>query len=141
MSHPIHVLLVEDNPGDADLTRETLESSKVCVRTSLAVDGAHALSMLLREPPYEDFATPDLILLDLNLPKVGGQEVLAAIKQQPQLRAIPVVVLTSSDAEKDVTRSYELGASCYVTKPVGLEAFQSIVQAVEGFWFTVVKLP
>lgn len=141
MPHPIHVLLVEDNPGDADLTRETLESSKVSVRISLAVDGADALSMLMREPPYQELTAPDLILLDLNLPKVGGQEVLAVIKQQPQLRGIPVVILTSSDAEKDVARSYELGASCYVTKPVDLEAFQSIVQAVEGFWFTVVKLP
>ena len=141
MSQPLNILLIEDNPGDADLVAETLEQSRLRLDIAVAVDGAQALSRLLREPPYEDTARPDLILLDLNLPKVGGREVLALIKTEPELKEIPVVVLTSSDAEHDIVKSYQLGANCYVTKPVGLVAFQSIVQAIEGFWFTVVKLP
>ncbi len=141
MTHPIHVLLVEDNPGDAELTRETLASSKVHITIEVVVDGVEALAYLLRQGVHAQAPPPDLILLDLNLPKMGGREVLAEIKRHPSLRSIPVVVLTSSDAEQDISRSYELGANCYVTKPVGLGAFQSIVRAVEGFWFTVVKLP
>ncbi|MFX1678334.1 response regulator [Mitsuaria sp. CC2] len=141
MSRPLSVLLVEDNPGDADLVIETLEQGKLKLDIAVAVDGAQALARLLRQPPFEAVVSPDLILLDLNLPKVTGREVLARIKQEPGLREIPVVVLTSSDAEHDIVRSYQLGANCYVTKPVGLVAFQTIVQAIEGFWFTVVKLP
>ncbi|HET9931899.1 MAG TPA: response regulator [Polyangiaceae bacterium] len=138
---PLRVLLVEDNPADAELTRDTLESGKVVIDIEVVVDGAQALAYLRREPPYADAPLPDLVLLDLNLPKLSGREVLAEMRKQPALRALPVVVLTSSDAEQDILRSYELGANCYVTKPVGLEAFQSIVRAVESFWFTVVKLP
>ncbi|PIM52259.1 response regulator [Roseateles chitinivorans] len=141
MSQPLNILLIEDNPGDADLVAETLEQSRLRLDIAVAVDGAQALARLLREPPYEAAPRPDLILLDLNLPKLGGREVLARIKVEPELREIPVVVLTSSDAEHDIVKSYQLGANCYVTKPVGLVAFQSIVQAIEGFWFTVVKLP
>ncbi len=141
MTHPILVLLVEDNPGDADLVTETLQSSKLHIRIQVVVDGAQALAYLMRQPPFEQAQLPDLILLDLNLPKMGGREVLTEIKSHPELRSIPVVVLTSSDAEQDISRSYHLGANCYVTKPVGLMAFQSIVRCVEGFWFTVVKLP
>jgi CheY-like chemotaxis protein len=141
MTSAIRVLLVEDNPGDADLTRETLEDGKLFVQIDVVVDGAQALDFLLRRSPFTDALQPDLILLDLNLPKMGGREVLAEIKKHPSLRVIPVVVLTSSDAEQDVVKSYELGASCYVTKPVGLQAFQSIVHAIENFWFTVVRLP
>ena len=141
MSAPIRVLLVEDNPGDADLTRETLEEGKLKVQIDVAIDGAAALDFLLRRPPYEHVQLPDLILLDLNLPKMGGREVLVEIKKHDELRVIPVVVLTSSDAEIDITKSYQLGANCYVTKPVGLEAFQAIVRSVESFWFTVVRLP
>ena len=141
MSGPIRVLLVEDNPGDADLTRESLEESRLRLEIDVAVDGAQALDRLFRRPPYEAADPPDLVLLDLNLPKVGGREVLARLKQDPILHAIPVVVLTSSDAEHDIVGSYELGANCYVTKPVGLDAFQSIVRSIEDFWFTVVKLP
>jgi CheY-like chemotaxis protein len=141
MSRPIRVLLVEDNPGDADLTKETLEDCRLHVEIDIAIDGAEALDRLFRRPPYMGVELPDLIFLDLNLPKMSGREVLAQIKQHPSLRTIPVVILTSSDAEQDVVKSYELGANCYVTKPVGLEAFQSIVRSVEGFWFTVVKLP
>jgi CheY-like chemotaxis protein len=141
VTSPIRVLLVEDNPGDADLTRETLQDGKLRVHIDVVTDGTRALDFLLRRPPFADAKAPDLILLDLNLPKMGGREVLAEISRHEALRVIPVVVLTSSEAEQDVARSYELGANCYVTKPVGLEAFQAIVHAIESFWFTVVKLP
>lgn len=141
MSHTLRVLMVEDNPGDADLVKETLEDSRLHLDIDVVVDGAQALSYLFKQPPYGDAETPDLILLDLNLPKMGGREVLERIKQDSALREIPVVVLTSSDAEHDIVKSYQLGANCYVTKPVGLQAFQSIVRTLEGFWFTVVKLP
>lgn len=138
---PIRVLLVEDNPGDAHLTRDTLEQSKLLVHITVTTDGEDALDYLLGRGNYVGVELPDLIVLDLNLPKLGGREVLAEMKQHEQLRGIPVVVLTSSDAERDVVMSYQLGASCYVTKPVGLEAFQAIVRSIESFWFTVVKLP
>lgn len=141
MTGPIHVLLVEDNPGDADLTKETLEASKFHLQISVAADGMEALAHLQRKPPFAHAERPDLILLDLNLPKMGGREVLAAIKHDPALKTIPVVILTSSDAEQDIVKSYQLGANCYVTKPVGLDGFQSIVRSVEDFWLTVVKLP
>ncbi len=141
MNRAIRVLLVEDNPGDADLTKETLEECRLHVEIDVAIDGVQALDRLFRRPPYVAAELPDLILLDLNLPKLSGREVLTQIKQTSSLRAIPVVILTSSDAEQDVAKSYELGANCYVTKPVGLDAFQAIVRAVDGFWFTVVKLP
>lgn len=141
MTTPIRVLLVEDNPGDAHLTRDTLEQSKLLIQITVAIDGEDALDYLLGRGNYVGVALPDLIVLDLNLPKLGGREVLAEMKRHPQLCGIPVVVLTSSDAEKDVLMSYQLGASCYVTKPVGLEAFQAIVKSIESFWFTVVKLP
>ena len=141
MNRAIRVLLVEDNPGDADLTKETLEECRLHVEIDVAIDGVQALDRLFRRPPYVAADLPDLILLDLNLPKMSGREVLTQIKQHSSLRAIPVVILTSSDAEQDVAKSYELGANCYVTKPVGLDAFQAIVRAVDGFWFTVVKLP
>src|SRR3954464_741299 len=141
MMTPIHVLLVEDNPGDAELTRDTLTQSKLFIQIAVALDGEDALDYLLARGDYSGVALPDLIVLDLNLPKLGGREVLAEMKKHDQLRSIPVVVLTSSDAEKDVVMSYKLGASCYVTKPVGLAAFQAIVKSIENFWFTVVKLP
>jgi len=140
MTRPFRALLVEDNPGDVDLTRETLEASKLKIDISVAIDGVQALAMLRRQGEFEGGDLPDLILLDLNLPKLGGREVLAAIKQDTLLHTIPVVILTSSDAEQDILKSYELGANCYVTKPVGLQAFQSIVRSVENFWFSVVKL-
>jgi CheY-like chemotaxis protein len=133
--------MVEDNPGDADLTRDTLESGKLTLDISVAVDGAEALDYLLRRGRYTDANLPDLILLDLNLPKMDGRQVLAEVKKHEELQSIPVVILTSSNAERDVVQSYKLGANCYVTKPVDLTAFQSIVRSIEGFWFTVVKLP
>jgi chemotaxis family two-component system response regulator Rcp1 len=141
MTVPIRVLLVDDNPGDADLTKETLEASKMHLDIAVVTDGMDALAYLRRQAPFEDARLPDLILLDLNLPRLSGREVLAEIKGDRALQAVPVVVLSSSDAEQDVLKSYQLGASCYVTKPVGLEAFQSIVRSIEAFWFTVVKLP
>lgn len=141
MTTPIRILLVEDNPGDADLTRETLESSRLHVDIDHVTDGEQALASLRQEPPYETRRRPDLILLDLNLPRIGGRDVLAVIKDDASLRKIPVVILTSSDAEQDIEGSYDFGANCYVTKPVGLEAFQQVVRLVEGFWFTIVRLP
>ena len=141
MMQPLNVLLVEDNPGDADLTRETLESGKLLINISVAEDGERAIDFLLGRPPFAGLPTPDLIILDLNLPKMDGREVLAEIKTHARLKTIPIVILTTSDAERDIAESYTLGANCYVTKPVGLAAFQTIVRAIEGFWFTVVKFP
>lgn len=141
MAHPIEVLLVEDNPADADLVRESLEESKLFLQITILPDGEQGLSYLLQEGAFADAKRPDLILLDLNLPRMSGREVLADIKNLPELRTIPVVVLTSSDAESDIVQSYDLGASCYITKPVDLESFLKIVSKLEEFWFTVVKLP
>lgn len=141
MTTPIRVLLVEDNEADAYLTRETLEAGKLHIEISVAVDGAEAIDFLQGKAATAPDEIPDLILLDLNLPRMDGRQVLEAMRGDPALKRIPVVVLTSSDAELDIAKSYELGANCYVTKPVGLDAFQSIVRSVEGFWFTVVKLP
>jgi CheY-like chemotaxis protein len=141
MTVPIRVLMVEDNPGDADLTKETLEAGKIHVEISVAIDGVEALAILRRSPPHTNAPRPDLILLDINLPKLDGREVLAAIKSDASLSQIPIVVLTSSDAEQDVVKCYGMGANCYVTKPVGLVAFQTIVQSIESFWFMVAKLP
>lgn len=141
MIRPLRVLLVEDNEADAELTRETLESSKIRIDLEVVNDGLAAIAYLLRRPPFEKARGPDVILLDLNLPKMDGRQVLAEIKQHEDLLQIPVVILTSSDADKDIARSYKLGANCYVTKPVGLEAFQSIVRSIESFWFMLVKLP
>jgi CheY-like chemotaxis protein len=141
MTRAVRVLLVEDNPGDADLTQETLESNRLLVEISVVVDGEQAIDFLLTRGNYSDVELPDLVILDLNLPKMDGREVLAEMKQHERLRMIPVVILTSSDAERDIAQSYALGANCYVTKPVDLVAFQSIVKSIDGFWFTVVKLP
>jgi CheY-like chemotaxis protein len=138
---PIRVLLIEDNPGDAELIRETLESGRIRLEIDVATDGEKALAYLKRQPPFEQAPTPGFILLDLNLPRIGGREVLAEIRRDERLRTIPIVILTSSDAEQDIVKSYELGANCYVTKPVGLDAFQQVVRTLEGFWFTIVRLP
>jgi DNA-binding response OmpR family regulator len=141
MIQPIQILLIEDNPADADLTRETLEASKLQLSLDVAIDGIDAMEYLHRRGRYSAAACPDLVLLDLNLPKKNGREVLAEMRADQRLRCIPVVILTSSDAERDVIEGYALGANCYVVKPVDLKAFQSIVNAVENFWFSVVKLP
>jgi CheY-like chemotaxis protein len=138
---PIEILLVEDNPGDVRLTQEALGEAKV--RNNLAVvrDGEEALGYLRRQPPFEEAVRPDLVLLDLNLPRKDGREVLAEIKADPELRRLPVVVLTTSSAEKDILESYNLHANCYITKPVDLDQFVSIVASIEDFWLTIVRLP
>jgi CheY-like chemotaxis protein len=140
-SDPIEILLVEDNPGDVELTREALHDSKVHMRLSVVPDGVEALAFLRREGTYADAPRPDLVLLDLNLPRKDGRGVLAEVKQDPALKHIPIVILTSSQAEQDILRAYELQANCYVTKPVDLDQFITIVRSIEQFWFTVVKLP
>lgn len=141
MSQQIEILLVEDNPADADLTTESFELSKIANRIHLVRDGEEAVAFLKREGQYKDAIRPDLILLDLNLPKKNGPQVLEEIKADPSLKQIPVVVLTSSQAEMDVIKCYNLHANCYLNKPVTLSGFQSIVSAIEGFWFAVVKFP
>jgi CheY-like chemotaxis protein len=138
---PIEILMVEDNPGDVRLTREALKGGKVLNQLHVVEDGVAALDFLYRRPPHADAIRPDLILLDLNLPKMDGRQVLATIKSDDTLRLIPVVVLTTSQAEEDVLRAYRLNANCYVTKPVDLHQFNRIVQAIEQFWLTVVCLP
>ncbi|MGL5805630.1 MAG: response regulator [Xenococcaceae cyanobacterium] len=140
-SKPIEVLLIEDNPGDARLTKLALEESKVCLNLNVVQDGVEALTYLRREEEYTHAVIPDLILLDLNLPKKDGREVLADIKSDRLLRRIPVVVLTTSQAEEDVVKAYNLFANCYITKPVDFDRFVKIVQSIEEFWFTIVKLP
>ena len=137
----IEILMVEDNPGDVRLTREALKGAKVWAQVHVVEDGVAALDYLYRRPPYESALRPDLILLDLNLPRMDGREVLAIVKGDPSLKVIPVVVLTTSQAEEDVLRAYHLNANCYVTKPVDLHQFNRIVQAIEQFWLTVVTLP
>ncbi|MBL0209781.1 MAG: response regulator [Holophagaceae bacterium] len=138
---PIEILLVEDNPGDVRLTREALKEGKVRNVLSVVQDGVEALAFLKRQGAYAKAARPDLILLDLNLPKIDGQEVLAEIKESPALRAIPVVILTTSSAEQDILRTYNLHANCYITKPLDMDQFISVVKSIEDFWLTVVKLP
>ena len=138
---PIELLLVEDNPGDVDLTLEALRESKVRNHISVAPDGVEAMERLRQQGPYAGHPRPDLILLDLSLPRMDGRQVLAAIRADPELAAIPVVVLTSSTAERDIARTYALAANCYVTKPLDLEQFIEVVRSIEHFWFTIVKLP
>jgi CheY-like chemotaxis protein len=138
---PVEILLVEDNPGDVRLTQETLKDAKVLNRVSVVADGVAALAFLRRQGSYAQAVRPDIILLDLNLPKKDGREVLAEVKADPHLRRIPVVVLTTSAAEKDILKSYDLHANCYITKPVGMDQFAQVVNTIEDFWFTIVKLP
>ena len=138
---PVEVLLVEDNPGDVRLTQETLKDSKLLNRISVAADGVEAMAFLRREGKYVHATRPDLILLDLNLPKKDGREVLAEIKVDRLLRRIPVVVLTTSSAEQDILKTYDLHANFYITKPLNLDQFSAVVKAIEEFWFTIVKLP
>ena len=138
---PAEILLVEDNPGDAGLTRETLQDSKLLNHMSVVHDGVEAMAYLRREGKYVHATRPDLILLDLNLPKKDGREVLAEIKSDAQLRRIPVVVLTMSSAEQDILTAYDLHANCYITKPVDLDQFSAAIRGIEEFWFTIVKLP
>jgi chemotaxis family two-component system response regulator Rcp1 len=138
---PVEILLVEDSPGDVRLTREALREGKIRNNLSVVPDGVEALAFLRREGRYANAPRPDVILLDLNLPRMGGREVLAAIKEDSQLRRIPVVILTTSNDEQDILRAYDLHANCYITKPVDFEQFITVIQAIEGFWLTVVTLP
>jgi CheY-like chemotaxis protein len=140
-AEPINILLVEDNPGDVRLTVEALREGKVHNCLSVAPDGVEALAFLRREGKHAGAPRPDVILLDLNLPKKDGREVLAEIKADEDLRKIPVVILTTSKAEEDILRSYALHANCYVTKPVDLEQFITVVKSIEDFWFSIVRLP
>lgn len=138
---PIEILLVEDNLGDADLAREALEGSKFHNKLHVVDDGEKAMAFLRREGPYAGAPRPGLILLDLNLPRKDGRQVLAEIKADDDLRRIPVVILTTSSAEKDVIKSYDLHANCFITKPINLNQFLSVVKSIEDFWLSIVVLP
>ncbi len=138
---PIEILLVEDNPGDVRLTQEVLRDGKMNNNLYVAKDGVDAVTFLRREGAYTDAPVPDMILLDLNLPKKDGREVLAEIKDDLFLKRIPVVVLTTSKAEQDIHKAYDLHANCYITKPVDLDQFIQVVTSIENFWLTIVKLP
>ena len=138
---PIEILLVEDNPGDVRLTQEAFKDGRMRVNLNVVYDGEAALAYLRRQGLYASAERPDIILLDLNLPKVSGYDVLAAIKTDESLTRIPVVVLTTSQSESDIVRTYNLHANCYITKPVDLDKFIGVVRSIENFWLTVVKLP
>ena len=138
---PVEILLVEDNPGDVRLIQEALKDAKVLNNVSVAKDGVEAMDFLHREGKYSGVPFPDLILLDLNLPKKDGREVLREIKTDDKLKHIPVVILTSSKAEEDIAKSYSLQANCYITKPVDLDEFTKVVKSIKEFWFSVVELP
>ena len=140
-NRPVEILLVEDNPGDVRLTKEALKEGKVYSNLHTVKDGVEAMEYLRREGKYKDVPRPDIILLDLNLPRKDGREVLEEIKRDDKLKRIPVVVLTTSKAEEDVLRTYNLHANCYVTKPVDLEKFMVVVKTIDSFWLTVVTLP
>lgn len=137
---PVEVLLVEDDPGDVILTQEGLRASKLHINLHVVDNGEKALAFLHREPPYDDAPRPGLIILDLNLPRINGMEVLKEIKSNEALQTIPTVILTTSRAEEDVVRSYKLGANCYVSKPLNLDEFVKVVSSIESFWFTVVEI-
>ena len=137
----IEILMVEDNPGDVGRTKAALEDAKIANNLHVAINGEDALAFLQRKPPYEEASRPDIILLDLNLPGMHGAELLEQIKEDPRLTGIPVVVLTTSTADEDILKAYELHASCYITKPVDFEQFIKVVHSFEDFWFAVVKLP
>ena len=136
----IHILLVDDNEGDILLTREALEEARIINKVSIAYDGMQAIDML-KKAARMNGAMPDLILLDINLPKMNGTEVLSIIKNDPDLRRIPVIMLTTSSSEKDILASYDNYANCYITKPVDLDRFMDVVRTIEDFWISIVKLP
>jgi len=141
LNDPIEILLVEDDPAHARLTIEAFKEGKILNRLSIVEDGEDALAYLRQEGRYTTAARPDLVLLDLNLPKKDGRELLAELKADQKLRRIPVVILTVSKSEEDVLKAYELHANCYITKPIGLEEFMNVVKSVEDFWLSIVKLP
>ena len=139
--HPIEILLVEDSPGDIRLTQEVLKGGKIHNNLSVVEDGVQAIAFLNQVVPYTHAPQPDLILLDLNLPKKDGREVLEVIKADQKLRRIPVIILTTSRAEEDITRAYDLHANCYIAKPIDLDQFIRVIKLIEEFWLTIVKLP
>jgi len=141
VGEPVDILLVEDNPGDARLMKEALTEAKIGNRLHLVANGVEALAYLRRQDPFADAGRPDLILLDLNLPGKDGRDVLAEIKRDEDLRRIPVVILTTSQAAADIARAYDLHANAYVTKPLDVEQFITVVKSIEDFWLTIVKLP
>ena len=141
LGRPADFLLVEDNPGDVRLTQEALKNHKVQNNLHVVTDGEEAMDFLRRQGKHKNAPRPDIILLDLNLPRKDGREVLAEIKSDPDLKTIPVVIITSSEAEQDIIKSYNLNANCYVTKPVDLDQFIKVVQSINDFWLTIVKLP
>jgi chemotaxis family two-component system response regulator Rcp1 len=138
---PIEVLLVEDSPGDVRLTREALREANTSVHLHVATDGVDAMAFLRREGSHARSPRPDLILLDLNLPRMDGREVLARVKGDDDLKTIPTIILTTSEAEADIVKSYQLRANCYLSKPVQLDAFESLVKSINDFWLTKAKLP
>ena len=137
----VEVLLVEDNPGDVRLTQEAFKEGRVLVNLTVARDGVEAMDVLAKRGPHVNRARPDLILLDLNLPKKNGREVLVEIKADADLKRIPVIVMTTSKAEQDIHKAYNLNANCYITKPVDLDQFLNVVRSIEDFWLTIVTLP
>lgn len=141
MSRPIEILLVEDNPGDARLTQEAFREGKLSNRLTVVGDGVEALAYLRRAGTYAASVRPDIVLLDLNLPKKDGRDVLAEVKGDEQLRRIPIVILTTSTSEQDILKAYDLHANCYITKPVNLEQFLTVVKSIEDFWLSIVTLP
>ena len=141
IGRPIEILLVEDNPGDIRLTREGLKEGRIFNNLSVVEDGVEAMAFLRRKGEYADAPHPDLILLDLNLPKKDGREVLKEIKSDPKLRRIPVVILTTSRAQEDIMDTYDQHANCYITKPVDFDQFVNVVKSIENFWLTIVRLP
>lgn len=140
-AEPVEILLAEDNPGDVKLTEKALERGKVLNNLHVVTDGVEALSFLRQEGEYADEPRPDLILLDLNMPRLSGVDVLEAIDEEPALCRIPIIVLTSSEAEQDIVRSYDLNANAYLTKPVDFQGFLDVVERIEDFWLSVVKFP
>jgi chemotaxis family two-component system response regulator Rcp1 len=137
----IHILLIEDNPGDVRLAIETFKDAKIHNQVNVVPDGVEAMAYLRKQGKYANATRPDVILLDLNMPRKDGREVLKEVKEDPDLRRIPVVILTMSQAEQDILKSYDLHANCYISKPVDLTQFNKVVQSIENFWFMIVKLP
>jgi CheY-like chemotaxis protein len=137
----LRILLVEDNPGDVRLTQEALKSGKILYDLQVVRDGVQAMDFLRKNPPYADVVTPDLILLDLNIPRKNGQEVLREVKEDAQLKHIPVVILTTSSAEQDISETYSKDANCYITKPFDFEQFTNVIKLIDDFWLSIIKLP
>jgi len=138
---PIHILLVDDDEADILLTRRALQRDKLLLEVHEVQNGEDCMAFLRKQPPYEDAPRPDIVLLDLNMPRMGGLEVLEAVRADPELRFLPIVILTTSSSDEDIVRSYNLNANCYITKPVNLSEFKRVIGSIEHFWFTVVRLP